>query len=207
MKEQTLPTKSNNHTNGAVSEQHPGPQIRKLRQNKALTLSRLAKMSEVSAGMLSQVERGLANPSIRVLERIRTALGVPLTALLDNTSTQPENIKSIVRRADDRPFFRVGARGLTKHLLSPSGDHDIQFMLIDLPAGCTAHEMLVGPGEKAGLMLEGSATLTVGVETVVLKQGDSFQFESAQPHKLKNHTKVPAQIIWLMNTQAPIAHF
>src|SRR5690625_1694119 len=94
------------HTNnGVISERHPGPQIRHLRQKKGLTLSRLAQMADVSAGMLSQVERSLANPSIRVLEQIRMALGVPLTALLDAPPQDNHVAKSLVRRLDERPSF------------------------------------------------------------------------------------------------------
>ena len=60
-----------------------GQRLRILWRSAGLSLSELAQRAGVSVGMISQIERNLANPSVRILERLRVALNVPLTTLLE----------------------------------------------------------------------------------------------------------------------------
>jgi len=59
-----------------------GAFIRTQRAMASLTLRELAARTDVSNAYLSQIERGLHEPSIRVLHSIAAALGVPLDLLL-----------------------------------------------------------------------------------------------------------------------------
>jgi transcriptional regulator with XRE-family HTH domain len=59
-----------------------GSFIRQQRQLARLSLREMARLSSVSNAYLSQVERGLHEPSISVLRSIADALGVPLESLL-----------------------------------------------------------------------------------------------------------------------------
>jgi transcriptional regulator with XRE-family HTH domain len=193
-----------------------GPRLRTLRQTLGLSLKVLAQRSDVSVGMISQIERGLANPSVRILEQLRVALDVPLTTLLEGDDdgegavdgvAVAEVVPDFVRRADQRPNFTVTAGGLSKELLSPHGKHDLQFMIITIPGGSRSKEILLGVGEKAGLVLDGAVELTVGGRTEVLGPGDSFQFDSELPHHVANTTRRTARILWIMNVRPPVVHF
>ena len=66
-----------------------GETIRKLRKEKSLTLVSLASMTDLSPGYLSQVERGIAEPSLSSLERIAGALDIPPMLLLDTKPSEP----------------------------------------------------------------------------------------------------------------------
>ena len=59
-----------------------GEYIRAQRQLADLSLRRLADMTEVSNAYLSQIERGMHQPSIRVLRSIAVALNVSADTLL-----------------------------------------------------------------------------------------------------------------------------
>ena len=167
-----------------------GARVKALRVAQGLSVSELAMRAGVSVGTVSQVERNKANPSVRILERLRHALEVPLTALLEGDDAVSDPVTGdFVRRASERPLFEVGKNGMQKELLSPHGDHDLQMMIIELPAGAGSDEVLVGIGEKAGLVLEGSIVLSVGEHSCVLHAGDSFQFKSTVPHAVRNDSK------------------
>jgi len=112
--------------------------------------------------------------------------------------------QEFVRRADQRPRFRVGDKGLLKELLSPPGNHNLQVMTILLPPHARSEEILLGQGEKAGLVLEGTVTLTVAQRQAVLVPGDSFQFSSAIPHGVANPTDAPARVLWIISTERPV---
>lgn len=104
-----------------------------------------------------------------------------------------------MRRREDRPNFNVGKRGIAKEMLSPSGDHDMQFMVIHIPPGVRSDEMLIGQGEKAGLIMEGELTLEINGDTARLMTGDSFQFKSHLPHNIFNHKDSYARVLWIMH--------
>lgn len=63
-----------------------GQRIKKLRQSQDLTVQELAKRSVVSAGYLSEVERGLSAVSIDKLRQIAEGLGTSLDILLDQSA-------------------------------------------------------------------------------------------------------------------------
>lgn len=66
-----------------------GLRLRKLRKSRNLTISELASRAGVSAGAISQIERNLSNPTVRMLEQLRIVLNVPLTAFLENEEHDP----------------------------------------------------------------------------------------------------------------------
>lgn len=146
---------------------------------------------------------------MRILEQLRVALDVPLTTLLEGDVDEVSAVEAVpdfVRRADQRPHFTVTAGGLSKELLSPHGQHDLQFMIITIPGGSRSKEILLGAGEKAGLVMEGSIVLTVGGRAEELGPGDSFQFNSELPHGVANTTRRTARILWIMNVRPPVVH-
>ncbi|MCP1118128.1 helix-turn-helix domain-containing protein [Robbsia andropogonis] len=185
-----------------------GVRLRDMRQKRGLSLKVLAQRSDVSVGMISQIERGLANPSVRILEQLRVALDVPLTTLLegDDVPVGVQSVPDFVRRADQRPHFTVTAGGLSKELLSPHGQHDLQFMIITIPSGARSKEILLGSGEKAGMVLEGTIVLTVGGRSEEIGPGDSFQFNSELAHSVENIARRTARILWIMNVRPPVVH-
>lgn len=58
-----------------------GAFIRAQRQMANLSLRQLSAMTKVSNPYLSQIERGISEPSIRVLVAIAKALGIPVDAM------------------------------------------------------------------------------------------------------------------------------
>src|SRR5690606_29563326 len=66
-----------------------GANLRKLRTRRGWSLERLARASGVSRAMLGQIELEQSAPSINVLWRIATALGVQFSALLGSDVSTP----------------------------------------------------------------------------------------------------------------------
>lgn len=195
-----------------------GPSLRAARTAQALSLKRLAASAGVSVGMISQIERGVANPSIRILERLRIALGVPMSALLEPPASQAALVlhpvgeaagpargpapatPGFVRRACDRPqFHAAGSVPILKELLSPADAEGLRLMILNVPPGAEITEVLLAPGIKAGLMLSGSAAITVGAETTVVDEGDSFQFDSSVTHAIRSTCAQVTRILWIIS--------
>ena len=178
-----------------------GARLRRLRLERSLTIAQLAGQAGVSSGMISQIERGTTNPSIRTLQRLRAALGVNLWEVLDqsaDTEASTQRSDYVMRRAD-RPRIVVGESRLVKELLSPHKDRNLRFMLITLPPGGVSEDVIIGEGEKGGLVTAGRVQLTVNTEVSDLDEGDSFQFPSSLPHSLSNPHANPARVLWIMS--------
>jgi len=185
---------------GGKSPSMIGDRLRDLRTRRSLSIADLSRRAKVSVGMISQIERGITNPSVRIMELLRTALAVPLTSLLESNSGDGHRSTDweFVRRAAGRPSFRVG--DMTKELLSPHGQHELQMLVITLPGGGLSADVVVGKGEKAGLVLSGEIVLRVGSRQAKLSAGDSFQFPSTMLHSVQNDGTKAATFLWIINT-------
>lgn len=176
-----------------------GPLIRRIRQEKGVSLQELARISGVSVGMLSQVERDLANPSLRVLTNIRNALGLPASAFFSETAPPPAKDPSFVRRADQRPRLELGY--LSKELLSAGTPHNLQMMILHIPPKSSSGDKPMRyPAEKAGFVLSGEFILRVGEEEAHLMEGDSFVFDSSIPHSFSNPGTELAKVLWIIGS-------
>lgn len=176
-----------------------GGTLRQLRVAKGLTLQQLAALSDVSVGMLSQIERDRANPSLRVLCQVRDALGASMGELFSEARA-PRADPDFVCRAGDRPWLDLGY--MHKELLSHTKPGALQLMILVLPPGSTSGT-LASPHEKGGLVLDGALVLTVGGEASFLGEGDSFLFDGTQPHVFRNPGAAEARVLWVM---APPRH-
>jgi transcriptional regulator with XRE-family HTH domain len=183
-----------------VAEQPVGARLRHLRNQKGMSLKMLAQASGVSVGMISQVERGLANPSVRLLTSLRRALNVSMQELFGEAKDEPTGSAEpdFVRRRNNRPVIELGA--LRKELLTPTDRRNLQIMIIHIePGGESGGRALSYPAEKGGLVLSGNVILNVDDQAVALEPGDSFAFDSVRPHSLRNVSSEPAEVLWIIS--------
>lgn len=178
------------------SERSIGEIVKDLRTRQGLSLQELSKLAGVSVGMLSQIERNLANPSIRVLTAIRRALDAPVGAFFQGASpvaSDPE----FVRRAGRRPSLKLGP--VSKELLSSSAAHNLQVMILHVdPEGSSGDVPVSYAAEKGGMVLSGQIVLKVGDKEAVLEEGDSFVFDSSIPHSFRNDSRKVAKVLWII---------
>lgn len=168
-----------------MSNAHLGGKIREKRQEKGMNLKDLASRIGKTPSFLSQVERGLAEPSITSLRRIATALDVPIFYfLMDSAETSP-----VVRR-DARKVFSFPGYRLTFELLSPDLNRDMEIIQGRLePGGVTCDPPLAHAGEEATLVIQGSMEIQVGDDIYHLEQGDCIYYYASLPHKITNTGK------------------
>lgn len=184
---------------------HVGGVIRRLRLARGMSLKELSQTSGVSSGMLSQIERNLANPSLKVLTKIQVALGTNAAALFpgnggDTAQAAPSGRKDplFVKRNSERPFCELGY--LTKELLSTGTTQHLEMMLLHIPpSGSSGDSPLTSLAEKGGLVLEGEIVMTVDGEETTLGEGDSFAFDGRKPHAFRNDAPSNAKMLWVIS--------
>lgn len=176
-----------------------GLQLRTLRKAAKLSMSDLAQRANLSIGMISQIERGVASPSIRSLRQISDALGVPPAQFFQDGLQPPlEEMGKIVRKMARRQLT-LPRNGVAKQLLTPDLDGATEMLLVIVePGGSSGPEHYVHKGEDAGLVLVGSLELWIEGHMHLLHEGDSFRFKSSLPHRFANPTAAETQVLWVI---------
>jgi transcriptional regulator with XRE-family HTH domain len=173
-----------------------GQRLRSTRQRRNWTLQELAARSGLSVGMLSQVERGLSSPSIRSLQRLADSFGVPVGWFFGAAGpAQPG--PGWIQRQPQRRVLDLPGKGITKELLSPEGNGQLQLMRITIaPGGSSGEVPYRHAGEDAGTVLEGVLMLEVDGVQGQLEAGDSFRFLSTLPHRFANPAAMRCVTLW-----------
>lgn len=145
-----------------------------------MSLTELAEKIERTPSFLSQIERGLAEPSITSLRMISEALDVPIFYfLLDTHEHNP-----VVRR-NERKILNFPESHLTFELISPDLNRKMEIMEARLdPGATTCDEPLTHPGEECMLVLKGQMKIEIGEEVYFLNAGDSIYYFSMIPHRV-----------------------
>src|SRR6476620_11167933 len=94
----------------AVDQQRLGETVRLLRQRAGYSIQDVATKTGLSTGMISQLERARAMPSIRTLRLLSIALDVPISYFFE-TSDPVEAPRYIVRK-NARRLLRLTASGV-----------------------------------------------------------------------------------------------
>ncbi len=180
-----------------------GEAIRQLRRAQNLTLTELGERIGKSAAYLSLVERNKTKPSITMLQDIGEALGVHVGWFFQSDPDASDQERRIVVRAANRRRLHYTGIGSTDylgqfdHLLSANLDGQLALGLTRYePGGSTGDDLYSHQGEEAGMVLQGRIELTVGEETYLLEEGDSYSFSSLEPHRYYNPGEEDAVVIW-----------
>ena len=65
-----------------------GKHLRELGTDRGFSAREVAEMAQVSPVSYGMTEAGVGNPTLKGLEKIARAFGVPLTSLMEDTTTQ-----------------------------------------------------------------------------------------------------------------------
>ena len=170
---------------------HLRKRVKQLRGERAWSLDALARASGVSRSMLSQIERGQANPTVGVTFRIARALGISLAELLEAPGT---TTSITVIRAQDRAYHYRSDRDCTIRTLSPLNlEKDVEFYEVELAEGGELRSAAHFRGTREFLTVQkGKVRVESGADTEELAKGDSVSYRADLPHAIINIGSGPA---------------
>lgn len=168
--------------------QRLGQTIRQRRRDLGLTLVDVAGRAGLSHPFLSQVERGLARPSMRSLTALASALQTTAQALLALPETAPV---SVVRDAAPLPVLDI-AGGTVRSLVR--GERAM------LPLEFTGaprafEEYYVHDGEEFLYVVDGTIEVDVEGELSQLCASDSLYYEGGLRHRWRQVDTGPVRVI------------
>ncbi|MFF0219524.1 helix-turn-helix domain-containing protein [Streptomyces vinaceus] len=160
-----------------------GRVIRACRKQRGVSMAVLATRSGLSQPFLSQLERGLATPSLSSIYRIAEALDVT-----PGTFLRPPGRPGTVSHEADPQVIRVDeSAGQVAHVLIPGGRSAVmEAYEHHFEPGRGERGWFQHPGEDFLYVLEGEIVLEVeGEEPLTLRAGQSAHHRGELPHRCR----------------------
>lgn len=182
-----------------MKEINIGKKIAEFRNQQNLTIKELSEKSQVTASMLSQLERGLTNPSINTLKSIAQALDVQLFTFF----LEDEKNANLVQKKGSRRQVILPSETqniITYELLSPDLNGDIELAIMTLePDSHTSKDNFKHIGEEVAYVSEGSVHIFINDQEMQLETGDSIKIPPNTLHRWYNPYDKNAVVIFAVS--------
>lgn len=204
-----------------------GDRLRERRRELGLSLRDLAERLGVSPSLISQIERGRANPSVSTLYALVGELDVSLDELLfserrpsDGTAAtdagggragEPELAgrgqvaPGPVQPAGSRQHIRL-ASGVIWERLTTVSEPGVEFLYViyEVSGASSADDAFQRhAGHEWGYVISGELQVTIGFDEYLLEPGDAISIDSRIPHRLTNVGDTPVHAIWFVLGRVP----
>ena len=156
--------------------------IRRIREQKKITLETAAKLTGVSRSMLAQMEKGEVNPTISILWKIASGYKVSFSSLLDNGSSA-----LLIRCGEMEPLLEDGGRYINRPAFPFQADRPFETYCIEIrPGGFLQAQAHLAGAEEYTAVFSGTVEIVADQETFRLNEGDSLRFQADVPHSYRN---------------------
>lgn len=175
--------------------------LKEIRQSRKLTLEKLAQMTGLSKGYLSQIENSDQPPPIYTLSRISTALGIDISELFAGTSDAvPYQQVTVGRRDEHKLLNRAGTPyGYTYGDLAPNkkGKNMEPFIVtVGFDKKIDIQKDFQHEGEEFIYVLEGKLEFFYeGKSCCILEAGDHVYFDADKPHSGRSVGEQEAKLL------------
>lgn len=177
-----------------------GSNIKTLRLQRGLTLDDLAERTGVSRAMLSDIERGTKNPTIKVVCQIAEVFGYTVSQLLGEDDLEEKTI--VVIRRNQRQVLVEPQTGVERHLLSPGFvQRGLEVIWYVIPPG----QMGSFPAHRRNTMehitvIKGCLKYSVDATEGLLEEGDSIFFAADVTHDFYNPGTEPSHFFLVIDS-------
>jgi transcriptional regulator with XRE-family HTH domain len=176
-----------------------GGRLKELRTSRGMSLRALAAATGLSPTLLSQVERGVVEPSLSTLRRLASVFGESVAGLFDEPSTPPVWISRPGERSTlSAPRGRVGYERLAP------GNGQLEVLRAVLKPGDVSSDEPYGhPSIECAYVLRGRLTVEVGLASYDVGAGEAITLNSRQPHRYRNASDEPVEILLSVTPPTP----
>lgn len=194
-----------------------GPLVRRHRRHYRITLKEMAEKTGLSISFLSEIERGVAKPSMASLRKVAQALGISLLSFSDIEDIPEASHRQLlypreenresgyvtkvnVVRSGQRKKLGYPDRPGFYELLTPDLNRRLEVLFVKIEPGFeTGPEPIIDPpGEKFIYVLKGLYQMIINGETYVLNAGDSIYYPANSPLFFKNIGDEPVELVFVL---------
>ena len=172
-----------------IQEMRVGEKIKKLREEKGLSLAQLAEKSGFSSALLSQIENHMISPPLGTLIKVASAMEVAIGHFFEDETEAPfvivrGNERKHISRVASKEGVKFGysyeslAQGKLNRFMEP-------FIVTLEPATKKDRSAYSHEGEEFIFVLDGEMEVTLEDHTDVLGPGDCIYFDSKLRHRVE----------------------
>ncbi len=178
-----------------------GRRLKALRNQYNLSQRQLADSAKVPHGQISMIETNRSSPSVASLRKILGGFGISMSEFFEPDAVAtaqvfftPDDLRDLTSL-----LYQDNQSALQKITIRQVGDakqHGLQILQERYEAGAdTGETMIEHEANEGGIVISGEIEITVGDNTRILKTGDSYLFNSREPHRFRNISDRPAEVI------------
>jgi transcriptional regulator with XRE-family HTH domain len=171
-----------------------GLRLRRVREQRGLTLTDAAARTGISKSTLSRLENGQRKPSLELLLPLAQAYRVPLDDLVGAPEVGDPRIRLRPRRVNGRTVVP---------LTHPGG---VQAWKIVIPATQTRPSPRAHDGFEWLYVLAGRMRLVLGDQDLVLTAGEAAEFDTQVPHWFGSAGDGPAEVLSIFGRPGERVH-
>jgi transcriptional regulator with XRE-family HTH domain len=161
-----------------------GNEIKTRRREKEITVQELADRSNVSKGLISQIENGRTMPSLLVLIEIIKSLDTDLNVFFKEIQSKSELEPVIIKRKKSyEKFEKEDTIGFHyKRIFTKSfRKNTIDIVILDLEPK-SSRPMVITEAYEYKYIIKGKVDYQFDEQTYTLEEGDSILFDGRLPH-------------------------
>jgi transcriptional regulator with XRE-family HTH domain len=160
-----------------------GPRLRRVREQRGVTLTEVAHLTGISKSTLSRLENGQRRPSLELLLPLAQTYRVPIDDLVGAPEVGDPRIRLKPRRVNGRTVLP---------LTHPGG---IQAWKIVIPKSQSEPKPRTHDGFEWLYVLSGQMRLVMGDQDIVLGIGEAAEFDTQVPHWFGSTGAGPAEVL------------
>jgi len=158
--------------------------IKKLRKQNKFTLEKLSRLTGLTRGYLSRIERSEKAPPYSTLNKIAGAMGLEVTTFLREDIKQLDDVRIVFQKKEEGSIIKATSR---------LAGYDYEILGVNKPGKNMEPFIIYAPFEKKKMysrhegeefvyILEGKLEFIYGKKTIIMEPGDNVYFDSCVPH-------------------------
>lgn len=172
-----------------------GPRLRRVRDERGMTLTELAAATGISKSTLSRLESGQRKPSLELLLPIAEAHQVPLDELVGAPEVGDPRVQFKPRERNGRVIVP-----LTRHSAG------IQAWKVIIPPSTEQPELRIHEGYEWLYVLSGELRLIVADHDITLQRGEVAEFDTRVAHWFGAAGDEPVEVLSLLGLDGERVH-
>jgi transcriptional regulator with XRE-family HTH domain len=191
-------------TEGIEEPTSVGQRVRRVREEKDLTLKDVSQRTGLDSDYLDRIETDQVSPPLGALIRLAKALDMKLGRFISTGEVKPF---TVVRKDERRVISRYTSAqedqyGYTYESLAPDKkDRHMEPFMVTLVPSKARTDVSTHAGQEFIYVLEGAMEVTLEDHTEVLYPGDSIYYDSTVPHLVRCHGDQETTILAVLYTE------
>ncbi|WP_448002284.1 helix-turn-helix domain-containing protein [Agromyces bauzanensis] len=170
-----------------------GSRLRAARQAQQLTIEEVSRITGLTKGFLSRVERDITSPSVASLVTLCDVLSISVGSLFEAPDVQfvPDGAG---------PRVNLGGVDTEERLLTPRGEARVQVIRSVIEPGGHGGEELYAVAADVDVLhvLSGSILVRFSDQEWTLGAGDTLTFDGHEPHSWRVADDRGAEVVWVL---------